>query len=158
MDVLSDDVHVVLLDACCHRDGSLVERSHRHGAHVALLAADHDGDVRGPDASVPEPVDRASVVDTVDSLLAHTTYDADLDELFRLCKRRAALIDGNADRSETVAALSRRIDAVAATLDTTVADFALDDFRVAFHDVDTPQRDGETERGHRRKTYSHRTQ
>ncbi|QDX39603.1 HalX domain-containing protein [Salarchaeum sp. JOR-1] len=157
-DALSEGVNVLLLNACRHRDSALVERSHRHGARVALLAADNGGSVHGLNASVPRPVDRESVVATVETLLAHTTYDAALDELFVLCKRRAALLDGNADRSETVAALSRRIDALITELDTTIAEFATDDFRTAFRDVDTPQSDGETGRWRRRKTYSDRTQ
>ncbi|GAA0654438.1 HalX domain-containing protein [Salarchaeum japonicum] len=153
-DALTDDVHVVLLDDARRRDGTLVERGHRHGARVALLA----GNDRRADATVPDPDDRETVVNTVESLLAHTAYDADLDELFVLCKRRAALLAANIDRSEAVAALSRRIDAVTAELDTTVADFATDDFQAAFRDVDSPRSDRETERGRRRKTYSHRTQ
>jgi|GEM_PF-550325 len=158
-DAISDDVHVLLLGAGRHGDGAaLVAQSHRHGARVALLGADRNATTRGPDACIPDPVDRESVATTVESLLAHTAYDADLDELFALCKRRADLIDGTTDRSEAVSALSRRIDVVAAALDTTVAEFAADDFRAAFRDVDTARVNDETGRGRRRKTYSHRTQ
>lgn len=173
LELLDEDVDVVLLAR--NRSGTNSDdvlfsvRSAGYDCRVALVAEDEPAeDVvdEGFDALVVEPVSSTELTETVDRLLARTSYESQLDELYRLCVKRAkARADGGVDSTDEgraprhgdesesandgectcdvdsgdVAEIEARIRETRESVDETVASFETTDYRASFRDLPTTE-------------------
>lgn len=134
-------------------------RSAGYDCRVALVAdAEPVEDVVdvGFDALLVEPVSAAELSETVERLLARTSYESQLDELYQLCVKRAkARADGGVDNGREsdatqgqesscdcdydhdgdVAEIEARIREIRDDVDETVASFDRTDYRASFRDL-----------------------
>lgn len=102
---------------------------------VAILREDANGN----DPSVPngdpldKPVERATLLETVDRLLRRSRYDDLMDECTTLAAKRGAIETcDNLESGEDDETLQDRLDDVFSELDELVETFDGDDFRAAF--------------------------
>lgn len=166
LEMLDQDVDVVFLaetasGASC--DELLFSiRSAGYDCRVAMVADEEPArDVveEGFDALLVEPVSAAELTATVDRLLARTSYESQLDELYQLCVKRAkaradggvdspvdaGLADpGNSDAGDDgvgdvangdVAEIESRIREIRESVDETVSSFETTDYRASFRDL-----------------------
>lgn len=169
LDMLGDAVDVVLLDrSMSDMSGDDVLgriREANHDCRVAKVTADEpDDDIidRGFDAYLVRPFTTEELTQTVDRLLARSSYEAHLQELYTLCVKRAKAradggvngakgdcdsispeteavasdedVDSEADTGD-VAAIEERIREVKGQVDETVSTFDTADYRASFRDL-----------------------
>lgn len=94
---------------------------------------------RGFDAQIDRPLHQEDLNDTVERLLARSSYESNLQELYRLCAQRAkARADGGQDgdqSSSEVAELEERIRELREAVDEDVSAFEATDYRASFRDL-----------------------
>lgn len=163
LEMLDEDVDVVFLSRTLSGTTSdevlFSIRSTGYDCRVALIAdaepAEDVVDV-GFDALLVEPVSTPELSETVERLLARTSYESQLDELYQLCVKRAkARADGGVDNGEAgessrglesscdcddthcgdVAEIEARIREIRESVDETVASFERTDYRASFRDL-----------------------
>lgn len=157
LEALGDAVDIVLLDRSMpDMSGDEVLEAIRdanHDCRVAMVTANEpDEDVidTGYDAYLVKPVTGDELVRTVERLLARSSYEAQLQELYTLCVKRAkARADGGADdaieplgagddadaETADVAAIEERIREIRERVDETVSSFDTADYRASFRDL-----------------------
>ena len=171
LEMLDQDVDVVFLartPSVADSDEVLFSiRSAGYDCRVAMVAGEEPArDVveAGFDALLVEPVSASELSATVDRLLARTSYESQLDELYQLCVKRAkARADGGVDSPDTagldrpgngdagddraddgrtgdaatgdVAEIEARIREIRDSVDETVSAFETTDYRASFRDL-----------------------
>jgi CheY-like chemotaxis protein len=143
LDVVDDRVDVVLLDRHMpERSGDEVLAAVRDrglGCRVAMVTAvNPDFDVVDMpfDDYLTKPVGREDLVETVERLLALSTYDDQVRDHFSLARKKAVLeaekTDAELADSETYAGLPDRIDRLEAEMDESVGRMDAEGFASAF--------------------------
>lgn len=163
LETLDDHVDVVLLSRSLSGTTSdeilFSIRSAGYDCRVALVADEEpveDVVDVGFDALLVEPVSAAELTETVERLIARTSYESQLDELYQLCVKRAkARADGGVDNGGgsdassgresscdcddvhggDVAEIEARIREIRESVDETVASFERTDYRASFRDL-----------------------
>lgn len=166
LELLDQDVDVVFLARTATGASSdevlFSIRSTGYDCRVAMVADEEPSrDVveDGFDALLVEPVSPADLMETVDRLLARTSYEAQLDELYQLCVKRAkARADGGVDNpgdtvdaqlgsdgatedrtddvpAGDVAEIEAQIREIRESVDETVSSFQTSDYRASFRDL-----------------------
>jgi DNA-binding response OmpR family regulator len=146
LEKLDDDVDVVLLDRRMPglSGDDVLERLRGRGidCHVVMVTAvapDFDIIDMGFDEYLVKPVDRATMIGTVERMLSRSAYGDQLGELQSLIAKRAALQsekdETELEASEEFAELESRIDELETDIDTTISEFEDADFEAAFRDL-----------------------
>lgn len=123
-------------------------RAEGYDTRVAIVTeTEPDLDVidLGFDANLVKPVTPAELERTVERLLARSSYEEQLQELYDLCVQRAKVradggifTDGPESATHStgdIAVLEERIREIRATVDDTVSTFETTDFRASFRDL-----------------------
>ncbi|MFB6123307.1 MAG: response regulator transcription factor [Haloferacaceae archaeon] len=140
------DVDVVLLDRRMPglSGDDVLERIRKRGIDcrvvmVTAVAPDFDIIDMGFDEYLVKPVDRSTMVDTVERMLSRSTYSDQLQDLQSLIAKRAALQsekdEAELRESDEFADLEARIERLEADIDATLAEFEDSDFEAAFRDL-----------------------
>jgi DNA-binding response OmpR family regulator len=141
IDVLSGEVDVALIDRLMPRvSGDEVLdhiRTEGYGCQISMVTAvepDFDIIELGFDEYIVKPIGRDELLDAVDTLLSRSEYDRQLQELFALASKRAALqAQKNAHElanSDAYARLTSEIEDLRSDLDRTTAQLSERDFEV----------------------------
>ncbi|MFC7080578.1 response regulator transcription factor [Halorussus caseinilyticus] len=148
LEKLDDEVDVVLLDRRMPdlSGEDVLNRIHEEGltCRVALVSAvEPDFDILdlGFDAYLEKPVSEAEeLLETVETLLRRSTYDAQMQRFLSLANKKAALetkkspaeLDANDEYEKLVSELAE----LRAQLSNTATDLDDEDLRAEFHDTD----------------------
>lgn len=153
LEKLDVDVDVVLLDRRMPGlSGSEVLETIREAGFACRVAMvtgvrpDDDIVEMGFDEYLLKPVDREEILQTVTDLLARSSYDEQVQELYALAAKRAALATERSrqgrDPGEASRELEAHIEELRERIDEAVDEFEHEDFRVAFRDIDQVDDDG----------------
>jgi len=147
LDALGSSVNVVLLDRQMpdvSGDDVLADvRDRGIDCRVAMVTAvEPELDIidLGFDDYLRKPVDRETLLATVDRLVRRSTYDATVTEFFSTARKHALLSeseDPSVTESEEFEALEAELDDLQSELDTVVADFDGADYEVLFRRLST---------------------
>ncbi|SNZ12824.1 Response regulator receiver domain-containing protein [Natronoarchaeum philippinense] len=111
---------------------------------AVVTAIDPDLDVveMGFDEYLVKPIDRDTLVGTVERLLARTKYQDGLQEYFANVSKRSVLekhvTDAELQRSDAYVRLERRIEEIEGDLEATLYRFEDRDFRSVFREFEQP--------------------
>ena len=148
LEQLDAAVDVVLLDRRMpdlHGDEVLERiRDRDLDCRVAMVTAvEPDFDIIGMgfDTYLVKPVFGDELLETIDHLLARTEYESDVREYFALASKKSILeaekTRAELEASDEYAALMERLSDIRAELDAVLAGFEVDDYSVAFRDIDS---------------------
>jgi DNA-binding response OmpR family regulator len=143
LDTVDDSVDVVFLDRQMPglSGDDVLDTIESRGLDcrvVMVTAVDPDFDiVEMPfDDYLTKPVDRAALLEAVDSMLSRASYDEQLQEYFSMASKKAALESEKnpveLDDHEEYRKVSQRVEALREQADNTVTE--LDDFESVFRD------------------------
>ncbi|MXR20558.1 response regulator [Halobacterium bonnevillei] len=147
LDALDDSVDVVLLDRQMPgiSGDAVLERVRDRDldCRVAMVTAvEPELDIvdLGFDDYLRKPVDRETLLETVNRLLRRSTYDDAVMEYFAAARKHALLSesdDPSVTDSEEFQTLEGRLDELRGRLDDVVGDFDEDDYEVLFRRLST---------------------
>ena len=147
LEALGRDVDVVLLDRQMpdvSGDDVLAEvRDRGIDCRVAMVTAvEPELDIidLGFDDYLRKPIDRETLLSTVERLVRRSTYDATVTDFFATARKHALLSDSeepSVTESEEFAALEAELDDLRGELDSVVADFDGADYEVLFKRLST---------------------
>jgi DNA-binding response OmpR family regulator len=143
IELFDEDVDVALIDRLMPEisGDEVLERIREtgHDCQVAMVTAvepDFDIIEMGFDEYIVKPILRDDLVESVENLLSRRDYDTQLQKLYALVSKRAALVTQKSEEELASSAeyqeLEARIDDLQAKLDQTAAELEPDDFEVAF--------------------------
>ena len=146
LDTLDSNVDVVLLDRLMPgiSGDEVVSRAHEQGydcpvAMVTAVRPDFDILELGFDEYIIKPIRYEELHDVVDSLLSRATYDVQLQELYSLVSKRAALEAGKRrfelEREPAYHELAARIRRLETELDETTSKLTERDFEVELRKI-----------------------
>lgn len=151
---LDADVDVVLLDrrmpGLSGREVLETIRGADYNCRVAMVTGVRpDADIveMGFDEYLLKPATREDIHSLVRDLLARSSYDEQVQELYALSAKRATLAAEHTrqgvEPGEAFDRLEARIEDVRDRIDEAVDEFEHDDFRVAFRDIDQMDENGD---------------
>jgi DNA-binding response OmpR family regulator len=143
LDLFDEAVDVALIDRLMPEmsGDEVLERIREtgHDCQVAMVTAvepDFDIIEMGFDDYLVKPILREELADSVENLLSRRDYDTQLQELYALVSKRAALVTQKSEEELAGSAeyreLESHIENLQADLDRTAAELEPDDFEVAF--------------------------
>jgi len=146
LDRIDDTVDVVLLDRRMPdlSGDEVLERirDQRYDCRVVMVTAvnpDFDVLEMAFDEYVVKPLNEADIINIVERMLTRTSYDEQLQRLYALTSKKAALeaekSQAELEQSDEFAALVSDLEQLQQSLDETLADFREGDFNSVLQDI-----------------------